>query len=36
MRAIDPLHNGKPLEFADKAQDSTLPGWLTLGRLPRG
>jgi hypothetical protein len=30
MRVKNPLSNGVPLSFANKTQDSTLPGWLTL------
>jgi hypothetical protein len=33
LRAVNPLTSGKPLRFADSAQDETLPGWLTLGTL---
>jgi hypothetical protein len=32
MRAANPLRNGMPLRFANAGQDTTLPGWLTLGR----
>jgi hypothetical protein len=31
MRAVNPISTGHPLKFADKTQDETLPGWLTLG-----
>jgi hypothetical protein len=31
MRAINPFAAGHPLKFADKSQDDTLTGWLTLG-----
>ncbi len=31
LHVINPLPNGKPLKFADAAQDSHLAGWLTLG-----
>jgi hypothetical protein len=31
MRVVDPLNNGRPLRFANRAQDATLAGWLTLG-----
>jgi hypothetical protein len=31
MRVINPLPSGKPLRFANSGQDSTAPGWLTLG-----
>jgi hypothetical protein len=34
LRAIHPLANGKPLRFANDAQDQHLPGWLTLCPLP--
>jgi hypothetical protein len=30
LRAVNPLPNGKVLRFANKTQDETLPGWLTL------
>jgi hypothetical protein len=33
IRAVNPLRNGMPLRFANKAQDATLPGWLTLGEF---
>ena len=32
MRAANPLPHGVPLRFANAAQDTTLAGWLTLGR----
>ncbi|GLX93043.1 hypothetical protein [Herbidospora sp. NBRC 101105] len=32
MRAANPLGNGVPLRFANAGQDTTLTGWLTLGR----
>jgi hypothetical protein len=32
LRAANPLPQGVALRFADAAQDTTLPGWLTLGR----
>ena len=31
LHVVNPLPNGKPLKFADAAQDADLPGWLTLG-----
>ncbi len=33
MRAANPLPNGKPVGFANKAQDASLLGWLALGEL---
>lgn len=33
VRIVHPLKNGKPLRFANKSQDATLPGWLTLGEV---
>jgi hypothetical protein len=33
LRTVNPLASGKPLKFADRAQDETLTGWLTLGTL---
>ena len=33
LRAINPLSNGKPLRFANAAQDADAPGWLTLGAI---
>ncbi|GAA2904421.1 hypothetical protein GCM10010517_70490 [Streptosporangium fragile] len=32
LRAANPLRNGMPLRFANADQDTTVPGWLTLGR----
>ncbi|ROO86973.1 uncharacterized protein DUF4832 [Actinocorallia herbida] len=32
LRAANPLRGGVPLRFANAGQDTTLPGWLTLGR----
>ncbi len=34
MRVVNPMPGGKPLRFANKAQDATAPGWLTLGPFP--
>lgn len=31
LRVKNPLENGKPLRFANRDQDTTVPGWLTLG-----
>ncbi len=31
----NPLSNGKPLRFANEAQDQHLPNWLTLGKAKR-
>ncbi len=31
LHVVNPLANGMALKFADSAQDTTLPGWLTLG-----
>lgn len=31
MRIVNPLTNGVSLRFANRSQDATLPGWLTLG-----
>ncbi|TWT86347.1 DUF4832 domain-containing protein [Neorhodopirellula pilleata] len=33
MRVVNPLPGGKSLGFANAAQDATLAGWLTLGRI---
>jgi len=33
LRVINPLTNGKPLRFANAAQDADAPGWLTLGAI---
>ncbi|QEG01360.1 hypothetical protein Mal15_54360 [Stieleria maiorica] len=33
MRVVHPLPGGKPLRFANAAQDQTKSGWLTLGRV---
>ncbi|GAA2896997.1 hypothetical protein GCM10020220_103580 [Nonomuraea rubra] len=33
LRAANPLPNGMPLRFANAGQDTTVPGWLTLGRI---
>ncbi|MGA4992346.1 hypothetical protein [Nonomuraea bangladeshensis] len=33
LRAANPLRNGVPLRFANADQDTTVPGWLTLGRI---
>jgi hypothetical protein len=33
MRVVNPLQGGVPLQFADAAQNSSLPGWLTLGSV---
>ncbi|MGJ6963350.1 hypothetical protein ACSDR0_15700 [Streptosporangium sp. G11] len=32
LRAANPLRSGMPLRFANAGQDTTVPGWLTLGR----
>jgi hypothetical protein len=32
LRAANPLPQGVALRFANAAQDTTLDGWLTLGR----
>ncbi|MFI7453046.1 DUF4832 domain-containing protein [Nonomuraea sp. NPDC049714] len=32
LRAANPLRGGMPLRFANAGQDTTVPGWLTLGR----
>lgn len=32
LRAANPLRGGMPLRFANADQDTTVPGWLTLGR----
>lgn len=34
LRVINPLGNGKPLRFANSAQDADAPGWLSLGKVP--
>ncbi|MFI6793099.1 DUF4832 domain-containing protein [Nonomuraea sp. NPDC050383] len=34
LRAANPLPNGMPLRFANADQDTAVPGWLTLGRIP--
>lgn len=31
IRVPNPLPNGHPLRFANRTQDATLPGWLSLG-----
>ncbi|MFB4300378.1 hypothetical protein [Actinomadura sp. NTSP31] len=31
LRAANPMRGGMPLRFANAGQDTTLPGWLTLG-----
>lgn len=33
VRVPNPLKTGKPLRFANKAQDADLPGWLSLGEV---
>jgi hypothetical protein len=33
LRIMDPLPQGRPLRFANQAQDKDQPGWLTLGRV---
>ncbi len=33
LRIVNPLKNGKPLRFANKSQDQTTEGWLTIGQL---
>jgi hypothetical protein len=34
MRVVNPMPGGKPLRLANKAQDASAPGWLTLGAVP--
>jgi len=36
LRVPNSLPKGKPVRFANVAQDADLDGWLTLGTLPRG
>jgi hypothetical protein len=31
LRSVNPLVGGPPLRFANKTQDTDIPGWLTLG-----
>ncbi len=33
LRVPNPMPNGRPLRFANRAQDQHLPGWLTVGEL---
>ena len=33
LRVANPMPGGPPLRFANRTQDATLPGWLTLGTL---
>ena len=33
LRVPNPMPNGRPLRFANRAQDQHLPGWLTLGEF---
>lgn len=33
VRVPNPLKTGQPLRFANKTQDATLPGWLSLGEV---
>lgn len=35
LRVPNPLPKGSPLKFANRTQDEHLPGWLTLGNVPR-
>jgi hypothetical protein len=35
LRVPNPMPNGRPLRFANRAQDRDLPGWLTLGEFKR-
>ena len=35
LRVPNPMPNGRPLRFANRAQDQHLPGWLTLGGFTR-
>ena len=35
LRVPNPMPNGRPLRFANLAQDQHLPGWLTLGEFKR-
>jgi hypothetical protein len=35
LRVANPMPSGKPLRFANQAQDQHLPGWLTLGPFRR-
>ena len=34
LRVINPLENGKPLRFANSAQEAHAPSWLSLGKVP--
>jgi hypothetical protein len=36
LRVPNPLPTGRPVRFANRAQDADLPGWLTLGALKIG
>jgi hypothetical protein len=33
LRVVNPLANGKPLQFANASWNATQPGWLTLGGI---
>ena len=35
VRVVNPLKGGKPLRFANEAQDADSPGWLSLGEISR-
>jgi hypothetical protein len=36
LRVPNPMAGGRPLRFANRAQDEHLPGWLTLGEFQLG
>ena len=36
IRIVNPLPNGAPVDFANKAMNKPLPGYLELGKLTRG
>ena len=36
IRVVNPLPNGAPVAFANKAMNKPLPGYLELGKLVRG
>jgi len=36
LRVPNPMPNGRPLRFANRAQDQYLPGWLTVGEFNQG
>ena len=36
IRVVNPLPNGAPVAFANKAMNKPLPGYLGLGKLTRG